>query len=68
VVNAHIYSEQLGEQKTICLGLKEVENHKSESIYRAVSELLTDYGQNIDNIGLINTDNASSNLKAFRYE
>jgi len=53
-------------QKTICLGLKEVLDHKAVSIYAAVKEILNEYGQKIEDVGFINTDNASANLKAFR--
>jgi hypothetical protein len=66
VVNVHIYVEQLCVQKTVCLGVCGVLDHKNESIYAAVAELLQQYDQRIQNVRFINTDNASANLKAFR--
>lgn len=51
----------------MCLGLKEVKDHKSDSIYNAVKDLLEQYGKTIEDVGLINTDNASANLKAFEF-
>jgi hypothetical protein len=48
------------------LGLIELKNQKSESIYAAVKDKLEEYGQDIEKVGFINTDNASANKKAFR--
>lgn len=66
VVNAHIYIDSLCAQKTICLGVTKVLDHKSTTIYETVAEVLKSYGQQIENVGIINTDNASANKKAFR--
>lgn len=66
MINVHIYVDSLGAQKTICLGIVEVKNHKSDSIYTAVKDTLEKYDQKIENVGFINTDNVSANLKAFR--
>jgi hypothetical protein len=66
IVTAHVYVDHLCEQKVICLGIEEVPDHKSETIYNVVAKILDSYGQQIDKVGVINTDNASANLKAFR--
>jgi hypothetical protein len=51
---------------TICLGVKEVMDHKAVTIHRVVSEFLNEYGKQIEDIGVINTDNARANIAAFR--
>jgi hypothetical protein len=65
-VNVHFFVEQLGRQMTICLGVKEVMDHKAVTIHRVVSEFLNEYGKQIEDIGVINTDNARANIAAFR--
>jgi len=44
-----------------------VTDHKAVTIYDTVSKVLANYGHQIENVGVINTDNASANIKAFRY-
>lgn len=66
VVNAHVYIDSLCAQQTLCLGVAKVHDHKSETIYKTVADVLENYDQKIDDIGVIITDNAKANLKAFR--
>lgn len=66
IVTASVFVESLNEQKTLCLGIKEVRDHTGDTIYADVTEILDEFGQKFEDVGVISTDNASANLKAFR--
>lgn len=61
-----MYIDQLRAQRTLCLGVKKVPNHKASTIYNTAAEILEKYDQQIDDVGVITTDNVAANLKAFR--
>jgi hypothetical protein len=48
------------------LGVIEVFDHKAVSILSSVKKLLQEYDLDFEKAGVINTDNASANKKAFR--
>lgn len=66
VINGHLYIQELGRQKTICLGMREVEDHSGDTILRVVEDVLGEFGKSMSDVGIISTDNASANKKAFK--
>lgn len=53
-------------QRTICLGVRKTHDHTAVTIHDTVSKILAEYEQQIQNVGVIATDNAAANKRAFR--